>query len=276
MPFQLENGEIETRINKAVLRVPECGQCRNCVGKGPMRKLCENRMAVRKKLVAQETKAIEKEYKADKKSGKKRKPEQSEFKAPRKPKSAPGTKKKVTKMMKISNGQLKPRVTSQGNKRMSIPDEVFPDFCRRIGAKGTGERMKLINDFAAEHPTVSVRQVTLRLGEITTKELPAGIEAPEKSGGRGRAFMFYLRPRFYKHLPPEDLPENWEKYAEEDERKWQLEQSAKKAAKAEKAEKAESVTSDRASVSPSVVDDDGEETEDEGEPAVKRLKIDED
>lgn len=271
-PYELENGEIEARINRSVLRVPECGQCRNCTDKDQITMLCEKRMEVRKKLVAQEIKNIEKEFKSDRKSGKKRKEHSTTFHAPKKMKSSSGPKK-APKLMKKANGQLKPRVTSQGNKRMSIPDELFPEFCRRIGAKGTGERMKLINQFAEDYPTVSVRQVTLRLGEITTKELPACIEAPEKKGGR--AFMFYLRPRFYKHLPPEELPEGWEEYAEEDERKWDMERASKKAPN--KSEKVEIVTSERvesvSNVSPSVVGSDGEETEDEGEPAVKRLKV---
>jgi SWI/SNF-related matrix-associated actin-dependent regulator of chromatin subfamily A member 5 len=278
-PIELENGEIEARINLAVLRVPECGQCRNCTDKSQTGKLCEKRLEERTNLFATEMNKIEIEFKADKKKGKKRKNDPSTtFHAPKKMKMAPGPKKKAPKLMKKANGQLKPRVTSQGNKRMAIPDELFSGFCRRIGAKGTGERMKLINHFAEDNPTVSVRQVTLRLGEITTKDLPGCIEPPEKKSGR--AFMFYLRPRFYKHLSPDELPEGWEKYAEEDESKWQQEKANKKASSAKSEEKAESVTSDKmesaSNVSPSVVeedDDDGEETEDEGEPAVKRLKL---
>mmetsp|Transcript_22103 Transcript_22103/g.22407 ORF Transcript_22103/g.22407 Transcript_22103/m.22407 type:complete len:114 (+) Transcript_22103:2315-2656(+) len=45
-------------------------------------------------------------------------------------------------------------------------------FCRRIGPYGTGERMKLINQFAEEHPETSIRQITIKLGEITCKEPP--------------------------------------------------------------------------------------------------------
>ena len=126
--------------------------------------------------------------------------------------------------MKTANGQVKQRVTSQGNKRMAIPDEHFPEFCRRIGANGTAERMKLINQFAEEHPTVSVRQVTLKLGEITTKTVPGCITQPaEREKKAGRAFVFYLRPRYYKYLPPEERPADWEKYAALDEQAWQEE-----------------------------------------------------
>jgi hypothetical protein len=291
-PPELENGELESRINKEILKVPECGQCKNCTEKTDIRKLCELRMEVRKKLIAAEEKVIYKAFKEDKKNGKKRKVETNTFHAPKKMKLSTGPKKKIPKMMKNSSGQLKPRVTSQGNKRMSIPDEIFPDFCRRIGAGGTGERMKLINQFAEENPTVSVRQVTLRLGEITTKDIPGCVTAKEREKRAGRAFMFYLRPRYYKHLLPEDLPPGWEKYAEEDERKWHMEltKEASNGAKKQKKEKRTSTSSvastgsdqldeledqleSASNVSPSVVDDDGDETEEEGEPVSKQLKM---
>lgn len=295
IPLELENGDVEARINQAVLRVPECGQCEHCLEKGPVRKLCVKRIEARKQLVEVETKKILAENKG--KPGKKRKSEtKTLFPNPKKPKSIQAMKKKVPKMMKTAAGQVKLRVTSQGNKRMAIPDEHFPEFCRRIGAGGTGERMKLINQFAEEHPTVSVRQVTLKLGEITTKEMPACVKPPEKK--QGRAFMFYLRPRFYKHLPPEERPEGWEKYAEIDERLWEAEQQSSGNGKRKKSSSSsnntvtsshasvadESITSEKAetasNVSPSVGDDDdeedGEETGDEAvEPAVKKLRIDE-
>lgn len=184
--------------------------------------------------------------------------------------------------MKNSSGQLKPRVTSQGNKRMSIPDELFPQFCRRIGAGGTGERMKLINQFAEENPTVSVRQVTLRLGEITTKEIPKCVTPIEREKRAGRAFMFYLRPRFYKFLPPDERPDGWEQCAEEDDTKWQQEQQDKNAGK-QKKEKRSSISSVTSNLSDQIetssnpspsVQDDGEETEDEKEPVVKKLRMD--
>ena len=208
-PAALENGEIEALINKAILKVPECGQCANCIDKGQIRRLCEKRLESRKKLIAAETKRLkELEGKgSDKKKGnKKRKAESNgQTPAPKKMKVSPGLqKKKGPKLMKNANGQLKPRVTSQGNKRMSIPDDLFPEFCRRISAQGTAERMKLINQFAEEHPTISVRQVTLRLNEITTRDMPGCVKAKEKKNGR--ALTFYLRPRFYKYLPPEDRP----------------------------------------------------------------------
>jgi hypothetical protein len=145
--------------------------------------------------------------------------------------------------------------------------------------------MKLINEFAELHPTTSIRQVTLKLGEITQKEPPACVDM---TGKKVRAFMFYLRPKFYKYLPPDERPPGWEKYAEEDEIKWQQEKEEereqKEAAKAKRRRTgdSESVTSDLAesasNVSPSVGEgeEDGDETEDEdddSEPVAKKLKV---
>jgi hypothetical protein len=79
----------------------------------------------------------------------------------------------------------------------------------------------------------------------------------------GRTFMFYLRPCFYKFLAPEDRPKNWEKYAIEDEKLWQLEQEEAKVTKKSSSDpsspvegksnsrdsRAESVTSDAAPAS---------------------------
>ncbi|CAB9513014.1 ISWI chromatin-remodeling complex ATPase ISW2 [Seminavis robusta] len=225
--------DLEERINQAVLRVPECGVCVYCTEKTSRRKLCRDRLDVREELIAA---ALKKEGLTDPNNNKakpaavnpkkrKAEPAQPTKKAP--PKAAPknpGPKKPL--MIKQANGKLKQRVTSNGNKRMAIPDEVFPEFCRRIGAAGTGERNTLINQFVEDNPTISLRQVSIKMSEITTKDRPAWIPPPEKKGGR--AFMFYLRPRHYKHLPPNERPEGWEVYAAEDERKFQEEQVKKK------------------------------------------------
>eukprot|EP00934_Nitzschia_sp_Nitz4_P002372 Nitzschia sp. Nitz4//scaffold15_size197535//114083//119000//NITZ4_001588-RA/size197535-processed-gene-0.80-mRNA-1//-1//CDS//3329537745//2367//frame0 len=275
VPQELENGELEARVNLRVLKVPECGQCANCTCTDGAKKLCEKRLEVRKKLVDQETKKIYAEHKSRKSNGtgtgKKRKGEKTtQFPNPKKAKLAPAPKKKIPKMMTTASGQVKPRVTSQGNKRMAIPDEVFPDFCRRIGANGTGERMKLINQFAEEHPTVSVRQVTLKLSEITTKDMPGCVKPPEKKGGR--AFMFYLRPRYYKYLPEDERPEGWEAYAEMDERAWEKERKAKGNDKSSK-DRADSVAESASNASPSVAEEEADETDDEGsQPSAKKMK----
>ena len=97
-----------------------------------------------------------------------------------------------------------------GNKKMSIPDELLPEFCRRIGANGTNERMKVINDFVKDYPKTSVRQVTLKFAELVTKEKPDYVEALEKKAGR--AFSFFLRPKYYHLLPDNERPDEWEKY----------------------------------------------------------------
>jgi hypothetical protein len=299
LPLELENGEIEARINLPVLAIPECGQCQNCTEKSTAPKLCEKRMEVRLKLVAQEKATVLAEKG---KKGKKRKHDKvTQFPNPKKTKASPSSpapslaaeseskKKKATKMMKTANGQVKPRVTSQGNKRMSIPEEHFPDFCRRIGANGTGQRMNLINKFSEENPTVSVRQVTIRFGEVTTKDRPACIkpvENKDKEKKVGRAFTFYLRPRFYHYLPPDERPENWETYAAMDEKAWEDEQTNRKRKQttlSERAESAASLASDKvdsaSNMSPSVGGSvaDGDETEDERDeqPVVKKRKIEE-
>lgn len=318
---ELESGEIEARISRAILKRQECGQCESCVHKGTPRKLCVKRLETRNHLIAAEARKIRKAkglagkglVLCDKLLGavgnngtsttestdnnnKKRKidtPGSSSQPAPKKVKMDDEANA-TPKMIKTADGQMKPRITSQGNKRMSIPDEDFPEFCRRIGAYGTGERMKLINQFVEEYPTTSIRQVTITLGSITSKEPPACIDM---TGRKIRPFMFYLRPRFYKYLPPDDRPKNWERFAEEDDQKWMEEQeeerkrkeaavkSAKAAGKGMANGDAESVLSDRAesvsNVSPSVADGDGEggdETEEEsgadgGGRVAKKLKI---
>lgn len=128
--------------------------------------------------------------------------------------------KSGVEMVVTKNGlRKKPRIQSQGNVPMSISDEAFPDFCRRIGPYGT-ERMKLINEFAEDYPDTSVRQITLKFSEITCRDPPACIDMSNK---KPRPFVFYLRPRFYKHLRPEDRPGGWEIYAEEDDILWEAE-----------------------------------------------------
>ena len=194
--------EVEARINLAVLKIPPCGICEYCL-EG---KLCVKRLEVRDRMLN-----VANQTGNDKKKMKKRKVEHT----PPPPKltaaviktnpmntSIAPAAKKTKLMMQRPDGQLKPRVTSQGNKRMTIPEELFPEFCRRISASGTGERMNVINRFVDDHPTISVRQVTLRLTEITTRVKPACVpESKDKSKKGGRAFMFYLRPCFYKYLP---------------------------------------------------------------------------
>lgn len=231
--------ELEARINAEVLKIAPCSHCENCSSG----MLCLNRLTVRNRLLAgAQKKTVEVKHEEKKKvSSKKGKLEPTvpiskttKTKLPSPAKSVAacssvgssgGAKRKKQLMMVKPDGQLKVRVTSQGNKRMCIPDELFPDFCRRISAGGTSERQALINSFIEDNPTISNRQVTLKLTEITTKVRPECVEAPSHKVSR---FMVYLRPAFYKYLPEDERPEGWEAYAEEDERLYEEEMQAKR------------------------------------------------
>jgi hypothetical protein len=169
------------------------------------------------------------ELEARKGKGKKRKADELT------PKKGAGTGSKFNLAAQKKLVKKKPRITSQGNKRMSIPDELIPEFCRRIGAGGTAERMKVINKFVEDYPDVSVRQVTFKFSEVTTKDCPPGITPPEKKSGR--AFQFYLRPRLYIHLPVEERPQDWERLMEEDEILWKKEEEERMKRDTEKANK---------------------------------------
>lgn len=196
--------DIETRINEEILRCPECGRCSACTEKTTRRKLCKDRLEVRDRLIAslckkappsgpEKGKKTSKKRKAEPPTNSSKKPPPSTTASAAKSaaavasKAAASGKKSPKLMMKKANGQLKPRITSNGNKRMAIPDDLFPEFCKRIGAHGTGERVNVINQFVEDHPTISIRQVTIRLSEITTRDRPTWIPEPEKK--QGRAFM---------------------------------------------------------------------------------------
>jgi len=213
---------IEARVNSAVLKVPPCRECGACTSADG--RLCERRLEVRRKLIASEGKrpyAIK-----EKKKAPKRKHEPSPKKSvPIPVKSTISVKKK--KLMVRPDGQLKVRVTSQGNKRMSIPDDIFPEFCRRIGANGNASRTSLVNEFVDENPTISARQVTLRLNEITTKDRPACVPEAPPEKKKGPKFMFYLRPCFYKYLQEDQRPDGWEEHAAADQILYDQEQLEK-------------------------------------------------
>ena len=223
-----EGVELEEKISSKILKVKPCNSCYSCVNSNT--RLCERRLDVRDKLVAQaifNRKGVSGRKKAKKRKAETSPPKKPETTSTQKAKQSGPSKKKV-KLMKTSDGQLKNRVTSQGNKRMFVPDELVPELCRRISATGTGERMKVIQKFAEDHPTVSQRQVTIKFAEIAVRERPPCIPDVKFVKKAGRAFMFYLRPAFYKHLAPEDRPENWEQLAAEDELKMKQEAEEKK------------------------------------------------
>ncbi|GAX14112.1 SWI/SNF-related matrix-associated actin-dependent regulator of chromatin subfamily A member 5 [Fistulifera solaris] len=223
--------EIERLINPLILKIPACRQCENC---NTNTKLCYRRLEERERLLAEET-AKRLGNDGVKKTKKRKHGDSLATSSPKKAASSSYTvkpleppKKKKKLLMQKADGQLKVRVTSQGNKRMTIPDEVFPEFVRRVGL-GTGERVSVINQFVEDYPTISARQVTLKFQEICTKDRPKCVPpelTPKKKKKMGRTFMFYLRPCFYKHLDPEVRPPGWEAYAEADEIEWQRELTA--------------------------------------------------
>jgi hypothetical protein len=297
--------DVESRINPQILKVPECGQCLPCTDR-TSRKLCVRRLETRNKLLFAQNKKLEGELKKGSKdtsslpaastataatahtTTKKRKA--AEIASPKK---GPGAKAlnlgPAADAAKSKLVKKKPRITSQGNKRMSIPDELLPDFCNRIGAGGTAERMKIINKFVEDYPDVSVRQVTFKFAEITTKDCPPGITPPEKKSGR--AFQFYLRPRLYYILSPEDRPTDWERLMKADELLWVKEVDARDKEEKEKDQKMKQMMSsksnspvpndnmDSISVSASAVssarggeETEEEEDEDDGQPEVKRAR----
>lgn len=270
--------ELETRINRPILQVPPCHECNICLnGSG---NLCERRLEVRKNLVDADVKRLQNHSSKTKRAPVKRKAELSPKKPSQVPVKAGVSVKK--KLMVRPDGQLKVRVTSQGNKRMSIPDDLFPGFCRRVGPYGNASRTSLVNEFVEQFPTISARQVSLRLTEITSKDRPPCVPeaAPEKK--KGPKFMFYLRPCCYKYLNEEQRPQNWEKYAEEDQKLYDKEQLEKKmepkpAKPLSNGNGPASPASSRMSESNSNIAD-GEETEEEdsavAEPLAKKVRVD--
>lgn len=217
--------ELEAKINSQILQVPLCGKCSACIDK-KSRKLCIKRQELRNKLINEYEAKLNESYpkvkqgKEKKEAPKKRTREVSfslKAKSPVK-KEGESVKKKIPR---IFTGSSIVRANSLGNKRMSVPDELLPELCSKIGANGTRERMKTINDFVMAHPTTSIRQVTMKFSEITTKDLPKCVPQPDKA--KGRAIHFFLRPRLYRLLPQDARPNNWEKYTEEDDLLWKEE-----------------------------------------------------
>jgi len=236
--LSLKDGvNLEAKINAEVLKIPACTVCENCTTSNT--KLCAKRLELRNQLIQEEVRRHSPKRKAKKRKAEETTPNKTpsgpasasakstssssngHSKPGRSSASSGGQKKQM--LMKLSDGQIKPRVTSQGNKRMSIPDELFPEFCRRITAYGIWKRDDFVQEFSADNPTISMRQVSIRLNEITTRDRPACISG-EPPGKTGRAVTFYLKPRYYRHLPPDERPPGWEKCAAEDEALWAREQ----------------------------------------------------
>lgn len=213
----LDGVDMEAYVNRAVLSVPECGECSSCTD-NKVRKLCTKRLEVREEKI----KEFDIKIREWVKSGAKRtKPiEQDKITYwPRKRgsdafgKPPAQAKDKGTSVFKK---RMSPPGNPLGNKKMAVPKELIPALCRRISANGTRKRMDVIQQFSKDNPSVSIRQVTFKFADLTTKDRPGCIPKTEKPKGKGRAFIFFLRPRFYHLLPEDERPEDWERYAKED------------------------------------------------------------
>jgi hypothetical protein len=211
----LVNGlDIEGYVQAGVLSVPKCGICKSC-NDGGARKLCEQRLEVRNKLLAdflKKTKESKVVSKRDVESNGDN-DKSTVSKGKRKLETSVSNNSQSSAKVSIATIKKSPSITSHGNKRMSIPEDLLPHLCRKIGACGTRKRMQTIEDFCKEFPAVSVRQATFKFAEITTLNRPACIPEPPKPKGKGRAFLFLLRPRLYHLLPENERPNDWEKYA---------------------------------------------------------------
>mmetsp|Transcript_1510 Transcript_1510/g.2171 ORF Transcript_1510/g.2171 Transcript_1510/m.2171 type:complete len:1046 (-) Transcript_1510:64-3201(-) len=215
--------DLEAYVSKSVLSVPVCGRCTNCIDPKKKR-LCFKRQEVRNRKVAEyetKVKSFRQKLKLPINTGTKTSNLTKENQSNSKGKIHDEIKNRIKNdINRDKTLVLKKKVTSSGNslgnKRMSVPEHLLPDLCKRIGS-GTMKRMETINAFVKDHPSVSVRQVTFKFAEITTKERPKCVLEPEKPKGKGRAFHFYLKPRYYKFLPEFDRPKDWERFARDDE-----------------------------------------------------------
>lgn len=106
---------VEAAINARVLKTPVCGECSRCL-EG---KLCEKRVAVRERIIADAKKG------GDKKKSKKRKPDPT---TKDKAKPNPAKKKKKTSTPSLvasgSGGGSRAGRPHQGNRKMVVPEEV--------------------------------------------------------------------------------------------------------------------------------------------------------
>ena len=159
---------MEAYVNRAVLSVPECGECSSCTD-NKVRKLCTKRLEVREEKI----KEFDIKIREWVKSGAKRtKPiEQDKITYwPRKRgsdafgKPPAQAKDKGTSVFKK---RMSPPGNPLGNKKMVVPKELIPALCRRISANGTRKRMDVIQQFSKDNPSVSIRQVTFKFADLT-------------------------------------------------------------------------------------------------------------
>jgi hypothetical protein len=158
-----------------------------------------------------------------------------------------------------------------------IPNALLPELCRRISANGTRLRDEIIKQFTTDHPEASIRQCLIKFTELTTKYKPVCVPEPEKASGR--AWVFFLRPRFYHMLPEEERPTGWEAAAEEDEARYIKECEEKARDEKAKAEKAEAISEenddddddDTSNVYASTIGSD-DDSDDDAQPS-KKMKV---
>lgn len=213
----------EEQIGPRILQVPPCAECKNCIDPRCSRNLCLKRLAERQKLMKDETINLSISAIARRDSAMAKKLKRGPIngkisstggkmhgitpKIPKKKGPVPGKKRGPRPNTDHNRGN------PLGNKRMAVPDDKLPELCKRISPQGTNKRMQVIEEFAKETPSASIRQVTFKFGELVTKDCPPCITPVKREKRSGRAFTFYLRPRFYHMVPEEMRPENWEKYA---------------------------------------------------------------
>ena len=166
----------EAQINQLILQVPECGVCKRFTDPAHANKLCVRRLEARKKLL--QDKSIPRMVSVKPSGGTSKKSVKKVGSATNnsKGKSGSSSQGSQSKSKESKKKPLRPSIGENnrgnplGNKKMSVPDDLLPEFCKRIGAEGTNERMKVINGFVKDHPKTSVRQVTLKFSELVTKE----------------------------------------------------------------------------------------------------------
>jgi len=178
---------------------------------------------------------------------------------PNKERKKPGRKKGWNKATETSPNEKKGpgkapgRGPGKGSVPMAIPDDLLPEYCRRITAEGTDARMDVINGIAQDHPQVSIRQSTIKFVDLTTKDRPSclgDMQREDRKGmGKGRKVKFYLRPKFYHMLDENARPEGWEEAARQDELLWQEELEAKAKTKAKNEQKLRALMEDKSNAS---------------------------
>lgn len=234
--------DLEARINKAVLAIPECGECKFCIDPNT-RKMCAKRREVRRDLIEEEMIHVPVQQPIDANT-KVAKSASSTYK-PVKERKKPGRKKGWNLAVEASPGYKKPKGSSKGSVPMSLPDRLLPEFCSLISANGTNQRMGVINGFCLRHPETSARQATIKFTELTTKDKPSCVPNPPKKIGKGRSIRFYVRPRYYKIMQDDERPDGWEEAAEADELLWQEEQEAEAKAKSQSDQKIRAMMTDK-------------------------------